>query len=180
MGKRGTILLAVLILLVGAYVWYEEAPPADTRPVPLGEPPREPTTPVRHLVEFDPASVFAVSLEHTGQVRRADRSSGEWSSAAEAMTDFVHNLLGIGVLVDMPSAPTDLADFGLQRPQSIVRIALRGQSTPVVLLIGDRNPATTGVYVRIGDNGPVVLAGALVTWEFDKAFKALDTSNAGG
>src|SRR5262249_44117910 len=117
-------------------------------------------------------------FEHNGQVRRALSSDGHWNVAADAMIDFVHNLLGIGVLVDIPAEQANLADFGLQRPQSIVRVALRGESTPIVLLIGDRNPATTGVYIRIGDNGPVVLAGALVTWEFDKAFKALEPAAA--
>ena len=87
MGWRGTVLLAVLLLVVGTYLWFAGAPPEDPRPSALGEPPaREPTTPVQHLVEFDPTSVIALSFEHNGQVRRAQRSSGEWNIAADATT----------------------------------------------------------------------------------------------
>jgi hypothetical protein len=43
----------------------------------------------------------------------------------------------------------------------------------LVLLIGDRNPAATSVYVRVGEDGPVSIAGALLVREFDTAFAAI-------
>jgi hypothetical protein len=41
-----------------------------------------------------------------------------------------------------------------------------------VLLVGARNPPATGVYVRVGADGPVVLTGALLLWDLEKVERA--------
>jgi hypothetical protein len=179
MGVRGTLILALLIVVVGAYVWFEEARPAapgrstDTL---LGEPKAfDPNQPVRHLLKYRPADVLSIRLEHAGQTRTTERSGATWTMTSNpgAIADFLGNLAQLPVVMDIPAGTAELRDYGLDPPQSVVRLQTRGQPTPLVLQIGDRNPSVTGVYVRIGKDGPVVLAGALVAWEFDKAFRAL-------
>ena len=185
MGWRGTAVLALLVAAVAAYLWFEGAARDEqaSRALTFGEPAaREPTEPVRHLLDFQPASVVSVRLEQAGIVREVRRDGGSWqgTTAAGAVGDFLNNLTGLGVLMEIPADAADLKDYGLQPARSIVEIHLRDRATPLVLQIGDHNPATTGVYVRIGGNGPVVLAGALAAWEFDKAFKALGEASPGG
>lgn len=180
MGWRGTAILALVIVVVGAYLWFDKAPPEQPgAPSALfGEPPpREPTKPVQHLLDFTPADVIGVELEHGGEMRQTERSSaGSWHAApadSRAIDDFLGNLAQLGVLSEISAGPDELTEYGLQPPKSVLRLQLRGHAVPLILEIGDHNPATTGVYVRIGESGPVALAGALVAWEFDKAFRAL-------
>ncbi len=184
MGWRGTALLALLVAVVGAYLWLEGSSQDEqaSRALTFGAPaPREPTEPVRQLLDFDPADVVGVRLNQQGVVREAQRAAASWSGgAAGVVGDFLHNLSTLGVLMDISADAAGLRDYGLQPPQSILEIRLRDRSAPLILQIGDRNPATTGVYVRIGENGPVVLAGALVAWEFDRAFRALGGAQPDG
>jgi len=179
MGTRGTLILALLIVVVGAYVWFEEVPREVSGRSPdtlLGEPKAfDPNQPVRHLLEYQPADVLSIRLERGGQVREAERSGDTWTATSNpaALTDFLGNLAQLAVLMDIPAGAGELRDYGLDPPQGVVRLQTRGQSIPLELQIGDRNPSVTGVYVRIGEHGPVLLAGALVAWEFEKAFRAL-------
>jgi hypothetical protein len=175
MGWRGTAGLAVIAVVLGIYLWFEQPPgrgvprAGDTLEVPQ----RQPTTPVQPLLKFTPAEVTGIRLEHGGRAVEAQRGAGGWRSTEPpgAIDDFLHNLTQLAVLSEIPATAGDLKDFGLQPAQSILQLQVHGQG-PLMLQIGDRNPATTGVYVRVG-NGAVLLAGALVEWEFEKAFRAL-------
>jgi hypothetical protein len=178
MGARGTLILALLVVVVGAYLWLEHAPPETQRSneTLLGEPrAADPHQPLRHLVDFQPADVVAVQLQRDGATRQTERSGDTWSKTANpaAIKDFLQNLLQLGVLMDIPTGAGELRDYGLAPPRSVLQLRIGGRPTPLTLQIGDRNPSVTGVYVRLGADGPVVLAGALVEWEFDKAFRAL-------
>ena len=176
MGWRGTALLAFLLVVAGAYLWFEESPPEQPAPPLWGAPqPREPTKAIPRLLDFKPADVVAVELERDGEVRKTARQQESWQASVDprSIDDFLSNLGGLGVLAEIPAGAGELKDYGLAPPKSVLRLRLRDHTAPLVLLIGDHNPATTGVYVRLDESGPVLLAGALVAWEFDKAFKAL-------
>jgi hypothetical protein len=175
MGWRGTAVLAVTAVVLGIYLWFEQTPHnnAPGSRGTLGAPWRQPTAPMQPLLKFTPAEVTAIRLDHGGRTVETERRGGGWrrTEPPGAIDDFLQNLKQLAVLSEIPASAGDLKDFGLQPAQSILQLRLRGRA-PLVLQIGDRNPATTGVYVRIGE-GPVVLAGALVEWEFEKAFRAL-------
>ena len=178
MGGRGTAVLVVLIVLAGALVYFDNAP-HEAAPDAGAFSDQIPTPPptVRPLLNFRPADVVALRLEHDGVVRAARRTDAErWQPPA--LGDFIDTLAGLGALAQIPAEPADLHDYGLQPPQSVLQIQLRGGASPLVIQIGEHNPATTGVYARVGTDGPVVLAGALLAWEFEKAFKALGQPNA--
>lgn len=181
MGWRGTAVLGLLVAIVGAYLWLEGGSQDEqaSRALTFGAPAtREPTHAVRPLLGFEPADVVGVRLDQQGVVREGRRDAGSWQGpAAGALGDFLQNLSTLGVLMDISTEAANLKDYGLQPPHSVLEIRLRDPRPPLILQIGDRNPATTGVYVRIGEDGPVVLAGALVAWEFDKAFRALGATN---
>jgi hypothetical protein len=185
MGRRGTGVLGLCVVLAAALLWLEgpSRDDAASRALTFGNRVvSEPTAPVPRLLDFLPAEVAAVELEHGGLMRKAHRNGNKWegSGASSLVDDFLHSISQLGVLAEIPTTPADLKDYGLQPPQSVLRLHLRDRAAALVLQIGDRNPATTGVYVRIGEHGPVVLAGALVRWEFDKAFKGLAPAGGGG
>jgi hypothetical protein len=179
MGARGTLILALLVVIVGAYLWLEEVPPPEagrSTGTLLGQPGAgDPNQPVRHILDVRPAEVVAIRLERDGTTRATQRSGNTWSNAANpaAINDFLENMVPLAVLMDIPADAADLRLYGLDPPRSVLQLQVSGRSTPLVLQIGNRNPSVTGVYVRLGEDGPVVLAGALVAWEFDKAFRAL-------
>jgi len=179
MGWRSTVVLAALILLVGVYVWFDKTPQPDPRGLEFGVvPQRQPTTAMQPLLAFRLEDVTGVRLESGGHMRHVERTGTGWTGASEGdIEDFLHSLGELGVLAQIPEGTTDLKAFGLLPPERIVQLQVRGTASALVLEIGDRNPATTGVYVRLGTDGPVVLAGALAEWEFDKAFKAFATAS---
>ena len=144
----------------------------------LDAPQRQPTAALPPLLSFTPADVTAIRLERNGRAVEATRQDGGWRQTQPpgAIEDFLRNLSQLAVLSEIPATGGDLKDYGLHPARSLLELQLRGQA-PLTLQIGDRNPATTGVYTRVG-NGPVVLAGALVEWEFQKVFKALSAPPA--
>ena len=180
MGWRGTAVLALLVVVVGACVWLEAVPPSpgDSAAMIGQSAPQEATTPTHHLLEFEPADVVSVRLERAGQFHETRRAASGWQGVgnATALDDLVHDLAELRALMDIPGSQTALKDYGLDPPQGAWEIRLRSRAAPLLLQIGDRNPAITGVYVRAGTDGPVALAGALIEWDFDRAFKALTES----
>ena len=173
MSWRGTLILAVLVLVAGGAFYLSPKPP-DQLPndTLLGEPRYvRDTTPSPHLLDFTPADVSNITLGYRDEVVTVARQGDTWRGAADPrpLGDFLDALQQASVISPV-EGDTPLADFGLDTPAR--RILLEGKGKPVVLLIGDRNPASTSVYARVGD-GPVLLVGALVVREFDKTFAAV-------
>jgi len=182
MNLRNTGVLALLVILIGAYVWFEDVPPEppDRSANVLGEPINAlPTQTIERFFEFVPAQVVGIRLVHDGEARRTERHGETWVGVDQsgAIDDLLRSLNELGVVMDISEQPNDLKEYGLLPPRTIVELRLAASSTPLILQIGDRNPATTGVYARTGIDGPVILAGALVAWEVEKAFRALDTTH---
>jgi hypothetical protein len=182
MNLRSTAILAGAVLVIGTYLWFEEVPskePQSTRNL-LGEPLFLPATqpPIQHFFEFSPRDIIEVRLQHEGETRTARRQDDHWMGTSNpgAIDDFLHSIATLGVVMNISAQPTNLHDYGLEPPRSVIALGLRSGAQPLVLQIGDRNPSTTGVYIRTGENGPLALAGALVAWEFEKAFRALGSN----
>jgi uncharacterized protein DUF4340 len=178
MNFRTTFILATIVALVGAYMWLEEAPapePERGRTL-LGEPVfTSPTQTTQRFFDFAPSEVVAIRLTHQGHTRATERHGNTWAGVARPSTidDFLQSLSELGAVLEITSNPADLTEYGLQSPQSVVELQIKGAPMPLVLEIGDRNPATTGVYARTGRKGPVILAGALVAWEVENVFREI-------
>jgi hypothetical protein len=178
MNLRGTAILAVVVGGTAAYVWMEGVPtvePEQTRTL-LGEPLlASQTQAIQHFFDLHPADVVMLRLSKGEDTYTATRRGNTWQGVAkpEVVDDFIYNLNSLGVVMEISEEPVGLRDYGLEPARSVVELRRR-EAEPLFLQIGDHNPATTGVYVRIGTAGPVALAGALLVWEFDKAFRALE------
>jgi hypothetical protein len=177
MGVRGTLVLALLVVIGAGILLYEGAasPPDPRSPDARGEPlTTEDAKVVPPLVRFHPDDVDEIILRSDGHQVTARREGGTWppTTPVGAVADFLENLSAIGELMRLDGSPDQLRECGLDPPQGEIEIH-RASGAPLVLLLGERNPAATGAYVRVGRNGHVALAGALILWEFDKAYKAL-------
>jgi hypothetical protein len=181
MGWRSTLVLIGLVIVVGAYLWLADGPPAADRAGSMrGQ--RSGAASVQalpKLLVFEPVDVLGIQLQRAGLTRGVQRQNGTWQGIDDpsAVNDFLRTLSELRALMDISASAKELAEYGLDPPLGMIQLHVNGQAQPLVLQIGDRNPATTGVYVRRGGDGSVVLAGALVEWEFDKLFKRL---GAGG
>lgn len=177
MGWRGTLLLALALLTAGLLLYREFA--AERRDLtweaviegPRTLPPGEQIT---HLLSFDPATVTAIRLQRDGREWRVERSDEGWRGVEHPgeVDDFLADLLALGEIMPLDVPPERLGEHGLDPPEGVVELQRRG-AAPVILLLGRRNPPSTGVYAQLGPGGRVVLTGALALWEFDKAVRAL-------
>ena len=173
---RATILLALLALLAGALyvITSGNKPVAPPNSNLLGEPRYiDPSTPVTHLLDFDPAHVTGVDLERDGRALSAHRKGAKWQGveSESRFNDFLVSLKNTAQLTIIDAAPSNLDVYGLTSPERHV-VLERSDGLPITLDIGERNPAGTAVYVRVG-KGPVSLAGSLLIWEFDKGCAAI-------
>jgi hypothetical protein len=181
MGWRSTVVLTVLVIAAGAYLWFADAPatpPSRPGSVENKASGADAVRTLQKLLVFDPVQVVGVQLERAGRTQRIHRENGTWQGIQDtaAVDDFLRSLAEMRVLMDIPATAPGLVDYGLVPPRGVLALHLSDQVRPLVLQIGDRNPATTGVYVRVGEAGPVVLSGALVEWEFDNLFRRLDVA----
>jgi hypothetical protein len=177
-GWRGT-----LLLLAGAagaaFLLYRDVNAGRRDPSwrAIFEEPREtpPADLITHLLAFDPAHVTAISVRRGTQQLRVERTPDGWSGAGRAsdMDDFLHDLGELAVILPIDMGPDTLRDHGLDPPQAAIELTRAG-APPLVLLVGARNPPATGVYVRVGTDGPVALTGALLLWDLEKFERALD------
>lgn len=175
MGSKATAVLIALAVGLGVLLWLDEPPPAPVLqdpPTLLGEPRLRDPSQFVPLLEFHPADVVALRLQRGDVSIESKRAGGGWSPplTGEQVEEFLRSMAAMGRVMQLPpdSIPSD---YGLDPPDTIVEFWLRQRETPVRLEIGNQNPAATGVYVRVGSTGPVILGGALISWEIDKLLR---------
>lgn len=178
MGWRGTLVLFGAV--VGAAAWlYHDVNAGRGEPSwrAIFEPPAEPAPAdqVKRLLDFDPATVTAVAVRLDDREWRAERAADGWSGAGRAtdMDAFLADLDQLAEILPIEADDAALREHGLDPPRGHVELVRRDQPA-LRLLIGDRNPPATGVYVRVGEHGPVALTGALLLWDIEKVERAFD------
>ncbi len=177
MGWRVTLALSVAVAIALAVLWIDlRATRTSTADWGfLGEPRGEaPGEKIKRLLEFDPTAITAIHLMRERDTLHVERTNGTWSGGVDPrlLDDFLRNLKDMAEIAPLQVEAGELKDYGLDPPHGMIELERTG-GPPVVVLLGQHNPAATGAYVQLGKNGPVVLTGALMLWEFDKAVKAL-------
>lgn len=170
MSRRTTIVLALALALALALVW-RDAQRGGTR-----EPPA-PAENVKRIFRIAEGEVIEIVVRRGERELRLARSAASWTGSPDPAraTDFLHAVLDLAEILPIESGPSDLADLGLAPPRAV--ITLQGKRGPLAeLLVGNRNPAATGIYVQIGKGGRVVLSGAVLEWEIDKLFRELSAT----
>ncbi len=176
MGWRGTLVLLAALVMAGLYAYSDVTSNQSgfswrgllqpLRPTPPGEQ-------VTRLLSFVPEQVTAIRLQRGDADVRFERRGGTWAGVArpQVLDDTLQSLLELAEVMPLQVGPEQLADHGLAPPEARIELERRDQP-PIVILVGSHNPAATGVYVQLGEGGPVKLTGALILWELDKALKA--------
>lgn len=157
MSFRNTAILAALVALLGAYVYWIERPAIE-------EEARS-----NRLLEFDADAVSRLSLTSKGDTIEAVKIDGAWqiTSPIEGPADSraVDTLIRTAAEADhsrtIEPETDDLSAFGLAEPEAILRLGGDGVSVPA-LAIGKGTPIGFNAYVRRGDEDVVLLTGGTV------------------
>ena len=151
---------AVLVLLA----WRSLSPP------PAATHPRRGTP----LLGMAPDELRSIEVIRDDGSLRFSRQGTQWvaedAAGGARMPDdridpFLATLAGLDRLVEIGGEAPDLRDFGLDPPRGTV-VLRDGVETRIQ--VGERNPALTGVYVRLPPDPRVFLVGAVLDWELKK------------
>jgi len=181
MGWRGTALLAAALLVATLYTWFDlrrDLPERGSEPRSWIPKPTPPSQDRARLLHFNPDSVTTIHLRRNTVDVQATRADGSWAGVShpQLLDDFLRNLQDLGAIMPLDVRPDELKEYGLDPPAGVIELLHTG-AAPTVILLGDHNPPGTGAYVQLGRAGPVVLTGALMLWEFDKAIRAIENNS---
>jgi hypothetical protein len=154
---RNTLILLVVLILVGGYVYYSQKQTAN-QPSPSAA--DVPT--VAPVLEIDPAQVLTITVQGPAGETRLSRTDANalWqmdstapmtstvSGLQEADPERAANILSIATLISANRTLTDVTDlssFGLATPQWSVTIEGAGQAHYTIYL-GDKNPDGASCY----------------------------------
>jgi hypothetical protein len=125
------------------------------------------------LVSLAPAAIRDVEIRRDRVAFHFTWAGGRWVAAAgqegsgqeDQVAEFLDTLAGLDKLLEVAGEGATLADFGLAPPRAEV-VLRNGDEVRIVL--GDRNPAATGVYVQLPPDRRIFLVGGVLQWEVDK------------
>jgi hypothetical protein len=167
MRARGTLILLVLCLAVGGYLWFVE------RGKPTGEEAEKAT---RRLFEISPAAMRRFQLDYGDSVLVLESAGSAWritapaafpadEEAVDKLTSFFSSLTAERLL---PRNQVDSTATGLARPWVRVTIHAAADSTQsgaqpardYVLAFGYQNPTRTAYYTQVDDRPDLALLDA--------------------
>ncbi len=153
MSPRVTAVLAVLVVLVGAYIFAVDRPQAQR------------AEEAKHLVRISKEAVTGITLESPkGTVEIARRGPSSWEitspfrapAASFGVSDLLDAVAGVVPQRSLGNPGHDLAAYGLDKP--VARVTLRtARGRAVTLEVGKTSPVTTAVYARVEPGGAVYL-----------------------
>ncbi len=150
---RNTAILAVLVALLGAYLYLVERPAYQ----------REQEK--RTLLSFDPDEAVKIALETSGEKIEIEKREGKWVITAPrelpADQTAVQNLLRATAEAELKREvaenPKDWAPFGLDEPVARVQVELEGGRALPSLAVGKATPIGFNAYARRDDEAQVLL-----------------------
>jgi len=161
---RRIVLYYVLGIALGGYFLIFEWNPRGEKPI------LEPKRVVRKspFLPIARDEITEVALRRDGAVVVCRREGQKWTIAEPAnakvtsdlVASFVENLTPEKEVPIIEDAAKDLSTYGLDRPRATV--TLKGKNIMATVLIGDRNPTGSSVYVSKENSPQVVLLGSSV------------------
>lgn len=129
------------------------------------------------LFSFEKPKVKALELKpRDADAIRLVQEAGSWklvapqaapadTSAVEAVVDALNGLNVEEVVSETPGA---LADYGLEKPKATATLEVEGQAKPLVLLVGEKSPDSSGIYAKTDDKPRVFLIASWLGANFEK------------
>ncbi|HZR80661.1 MAG TPA: DUF4340 domain-containing protein [Candidatus Binatia bacterium] len=153
---RSTLVLALLVAAVGAYLWLVERPAVEKE------------SEKKTLLTIDRDKVSGIVLEYPESRIELAKKDGNWRIVAprdlEADQTVVKSLLGAIADAELKKTidekPESLAPFGLDKPAATVTLTLEDGSHPPKVSVGKTTPVGYSAYARRDDEPAVLLTTA--------------------
>jgi hypothetical protein len=157
-------------------------------------PKREKTTSAKgRLWTIEPKDVETLTIKRKDDTVKLKRTADGWEmlepvktrANAGAVNETVTGLATARVDREIDPNPAKLSDFGLEPPEALVTLDVKGQAAPLTLAVGGKNPTGVWVYAREGSKPAVVVIGDSVSRDVtrpvaefrDKALFTFDRRN---
>src|SRR5216683_6273146 len=134
-------------------------------------PKREKTTSVKgRLWTIEPKDVESLTIKRKDDTVKLKRTGDGWEMLepvktrgnASAVNETVTGLATARVDREVDANPAKLSDFGLEPPEAVVTMEVKGQAAPLTLTVGGKNQTGVWVYAREGSKPAVVAVGESV------------------
>lgn len=168
---RNTLILLVVGLLFGGYVWFVEM-----KREPAPEPGAEPAG--TKLFNVEPSKIEALTVKSSTGDRTTLKKAGDvWQivEPTQATVD-VSELSGLTTsLASLESSrvvdekPSDLAKFGLDQPRIELSFRVSGEQADRQLLIGTKTPTGGDLYAKLANEPKVLLVPGYLETTFDRS-----------
>jgi len=135
-------------------------------------PNREKTTSAKgRLWTIEPKDVETLTIKRKDDTVKLKRTGDGWEMLepvktrgnAGAVNETVTGLATARVDREVDANPAKLSDFGLEPPEAVVTMEVKGQAAPLTLTVGGKNPTGVWVYAREGSKPAVVVIGDSVS-----------------
>jgi hypothetical protein len=169
MGRTGSTLILLLVALgLGGYLYVFES----NRPI-------EDENAKTKVFAHDAAKINQVQVKSSaGEVTALRKGANDtWTivqpSEAPAdrnnIGDVVTNLANLEEQRVVDENAADLKAYGLAEPRIDVTFNVEGEKEPKRILLGEKTPASSGVYAKLPSNNRVFLVASTVETAFDKS-----------
>lgn len=147
---RNTIIVLVLLLLIGGYIYFFQA----------GKPEEE----TQKLFNIKPDEITKINLKYPSQEIELARTDGTWkmlkpiqaNADSAAVTTLTHEVADADVKRTVDENAPDLALYGLAKPAVTVTVSTKDKSLPGIE-VGKNSPIGYSVYIKTTDKPAVLL-----------------------
>ena len=177
MKHKGTLLLIVVLVALSSFFYIYEIKGAAKRKQAEEE---------RKKEEWRKIQIFPYQVQDFKKIRIMkdnktilyQREEQVWwmkepmniKGDEKAVDDIIRSIIGVVETDPVTDNPSDLVQFGLDRPQMEISVWLEGKEEEMILLLGNDNPTSITLYAKMGDSPRVFLVGSLIRWELKKEF----------
>jgi hypothetical protein len=135
-------------------------------------PKREKTAGVQgRLWTIEPKDVEGLTIKRKDDTIKLKRAGDGWEmlepvktrANSGAVNEMVTGLATARVDREIDPNPSKPGDFGLEPPEALVTLDVKGQAAPLTLAVGGKNPTGVWVYAREGSKPAVVAIGDSVS-----------------
>jgi hypothetical protein len=164
-GLRSTLLLLVVLIGLGAYIYFVERrqPSVEAKPKAL---------------EITPDAIERIVVKSSnGDTTTLTKAGEGWrivspvtaETDAPAVSGITRDVNRLEIRLVVDEKPTDLKQYGLDPPRAEVMVSTSGDADPKHLLIGDKTPAGENLYAKLGSDSKVFLIAGSFEDTFDKS-----------
>jgi len=172
MSFKRTIALIIILVALGTYFYLWEVR-GTSKSLKEEE--------VERIFPSDKEDVEEVELIRGSEIIRCRKTNKGWQITApfeasdidDVMSDLLSDV-GNAVMIEViDTNPSNLADYGLDRPRMGLSLKFKDDPTPKTLLLGDSNPNRTCIYAKFEDLPEVILVGSLLKHDLETGIFAL-------